>query len=377
MKNRRWKLYVLTLLIVGVSVLTAFGNNINDLQNQLQSLDKLQEDMEKQIQENERTQDSIYAQIQVLQQQIEETETEIDRLQKDISATETKIEVTTEALLEAEANIDSKQELLGKRVNVMYKNGTIGYAEVLLSSANFSELLSNLDMVQLIVENDVELLKYLEKQREIIEDRKVELETYKREQVALEAEVKGVKSQLQVSRGQYERKMEELAADKEELEKQVDENNKLADQLTEELRKMQSSTAYIGGELKWPVPGYTRISSSFGNRVHPILRVNKFHTGIDIPAPSGTTVIAAGPGTVRYSGVLGSYGKVVMIDHGGGIITLYAHNSKLVVSEGERVKEEQKIAEVGSTGLSTGPHVHFEVRKDGSYVDPIPYVSGN
>ena len=112
-------------------------------------------------------------------------------------------------------------------------------------------------------------------------------------------------------------------------------------------------------------------------RSHPILKAPKFHTGIDIKVPAGKDVVASGNGEVVTACTLGSYGKTVVIDHGGGIMTLYAHNSKLLVSEGTSVVKGQKIALVGSTGMSTGPHVHFEVRKNGQYVDPIPYVKGN
>lgn len=128
--------------------------------------------------------------------------------------------------------------------------------------------------------------------------------------------------------------------------------------------------------MGWPVPGYSRISSPYGYRIHPIFKTKKLHTGIDIPAPTGTSIAAGSDGTVIYTGTLGGYGKAVMIDHGGGIVTLYAHNSSIVVSEGQSVKRGNTISKAGSTGYSTGPHLHFEVRKGGSYVDPLPWVRG-
>ncbi|KAB3532159.1 peptidoglycan DD-metalloendopeptidase family protein [Alkaliphilus pronyensis] len=298
-------------------------------------------------------------------------------LGKDISTTENKIDVITEELIEAEENIDTKQDLLGSRLNAMYKNGNIAYVEVLLNSQSFPELLSNLDMIQRIVEYDVDLLKFLEIERSKIEDGKVKLENEKARLYTMRNDVEDKKKLLVVSRGKQDGIRKQLASDKKVL---IDMENKLekeAKEIQDFIRKSSSSEEYIGGEMQWPVPGHTRISSPYGNRIHPILGGRRFHSGIDIPAPVGTEIVAANMGTVIYSGDLGGFGKTVIIDHGGDITTLYAHNSKLSVSEGDEVNKGDKIAEAGSTGLSTGPHLHFEVREDGKYVDPIPYVRGD
>jgi murein DD-endopeptidase MepM/ murein hydrolase activator NlpD len=134
------------------------------------------------------------------------------------------------------------------------------------------------------------------------------------------------------------------------------------------------SQDFIGGALGWPVPGYSKITSQFGNRMHPTLHVPKMHTGLDISCPTGTPIVASNGGTIIMAGWNNSYGNVVMIDHGGKIVTLYAHNSSLLVSEGDVVAQGQTIAYAGSTGNSTGPHCHFEVRVNGEYQNPEQWV---
>ena len=142
-----------------------------------------------------------------------------------------------------------------------------------------------------------------------------------------------------------------------------------------ELAKGGIDSAYIGGELAWPVPGYTKISSKYGMRVHPITKVYKLHTGVDISAPLGANFVAANDGIVVKAEYNLAYGNMVVIDHGGGISTLYAHGSQILVQVGETVTRNQAILKVGSTGYSTGPHAHFEVRKNGVVTDPMPYIT--
>ncbi len=376
MMLRKTSVALIVAVTLGVSTFTVFATDASKINNQLQNNANNQKAVTNEMKKLETQTKNINAELLKLDKAIETAENEIEKLTKDIASSEKQITKTTTELVEAEENIDGKKDLLGSRINVMYKNGNIGYLEVLLSSKSFPELLSNLDMVKKVVDHDVELLKFLQQQRDEIENKKIQLENQKKQLLNLKTSMESKQQNLQVTRGHQERLKTELQQDHKALAKQLDQLEKEANALESELRKLQSSGAYIGGVMQWPVTGYTRISSPYGNRIHPILKTQRFHSGIDIPAPSGVKVAAAGPGKVVHSGTLGSYGKVIILDHGGGIMTLYAHNSKLVVSVGDSVKKGDKIAEIGSTGLSTGPHLHFEVRKDGKYVDPIPYVKG-
>ena len=159
---------------------------------------------------------------------------------------------------------------------------------------------------------------------------------------------------------------------KSELEKEENE-------LESEIEKIAAQSVVNGeGQVissgSWPVPGHSRISSPYGYRIHPIFNTKKMHTGIDIPAPTGTPAVAIDSGKVIFSGTKGGYGNTVMIQHDDGKVTLYGHNSKLAVSVGQRVEKGQVVSKIGSTGNSTGPHLHFEVRINGKHVNPVPYI---
>ncbi|MBM7614245.1 murein hydrolase activator EnvC family protein [Alkaliphilus hydrothermalis] len=362
-------------LIILISSTFVFGNQTNAIKQQIASTTKKLERLEKDISKNKQLQKSAFTQIQKLELEIDIIEKEITLLEKDISSTQKNIDKTTVELVKSEEIIDDKNELLGSRINVMYRRGNIGYAEVILSSKSLPELLSNLDMVKKIVQHDVDLLKELKIQRDAIEDKKVQLETDKKELIGLKNNVVSKQKNLQVSRSQQERYRKELMAEGKELEKLENQFEREIEESQSKLRRLQSNnTQYAGGVMAWPVPGYSRISSPYGNRIHPILKTKRFHSGIDIPAPTGVAIVAANAGKVVHSGDMGGYGRVLIIDHGGGIMTLYAHNSRLLVSVGDQVTRGQKVALAGSTGMSTGPHLHFEVRKNGSYVDPTPYI---
>jgi murein DD-endopeptidase MepM/ murein hydrolase activator NlpD len=370
-------MFILLALILIFNYAFSFADNIEDLKKKKEDVEKQAEMYKDKIEELKSQTKDVEAQIEELDKQMDIAANELEKVEKELETINKEIEKTTEELEKAEKNIEEKQDVFNERLRVMYKKGSVGFLEVLLASADIGDFLARQNMIQAIVDHDTQLIRYMKEQKDIVEQKSVEL---KAQRASLEATKTAWENRnnelLQASRAK-QLLMEDYEKDIKEAERLYDEHIQEAKKYESKIAQMQRVNGpYSGGKMGWPVPGHSSISSYFGYRIHPIYKVKKLHTGLDIPAPLGTNVVAAADGEVIYSGTLGTYGKAVIIDHGGGIVTLYGHNSYLVVSEGDKVSRGDVIAKVGNTGVSTGPHCHFEVRENGVYVDPIPWLKG-
>ncbi len=359
--------FIITLLF------TSVGYGLDD-QSKLKQVQNAIKQITSKLSKNKEKEKTVSEQIKDLDLNISKSEEELGEISKEVTLTQRKIDDSKKDLKQTEENIGDKNDIIDSRLKVMYKNGNIGYLEVLLSSESIVDLFSKLDMMKMLFEHDMDILKVMKEEKDLIETKKRTLESHESKMIVMLQDMENKRKELEVSRGELRRLKSQIQQDSKGLENQIDELNAYAEKIAAEIRKKQSGGKYTGGEMAWPAPGYTRITSPYGYRIHPILKTKKLHTGIDIGISSGKSVVAAGDGKVIHANWLGGYGKVIMIDHGGGIVTLYAHNSSLVVSEGDKVKKGDVVSKAGSTGMSTGPHLHFEVRKDGKYVDPIPWV---
>lgn len=336
--------------------------------------------------------ENLDAKIQVTSAKISTLESEIVRLNKDIAENQEKLE-------EAQVNLSENTDALRMRLREMYKRGNVNYLEVILNSRDIEELLRNNEIISSIARADRELIEFIQEQIDTIKETEERLQIDKAKvsaskaavenerqsyQAAVDAKnnyMKVLESNLDLYKAEFEKAQanwDSLDAEIVRLQKQISEQKKAEEAAARRATRVHSNITVSSGprngqSYTWPLPGHYSISSPFGYRVHPILGYSKFHSGVDIPAPSGTPIVAAKSGTVIMSQLMSGYGNVVMVDH-GDTVTVYAHCSALNVGVGESVKAGDVIAFVGSTGLSTGAHLHFEVRVNGSPVNPLGYV---
>lgn len=352
--------------------------NIDDLQIEKSNLESDIEssNIEIQIIESELT--ATVAEIAEINQQIIDKELEIETLtaqEDDLLRYIAKAEFELE---ESNKRYEKQKKLLETRLVAMYETGNMNYLDLLFCSKSISEFLSNYFLIEEIAKADTELLESVEAERIYNKKLKESLDTKKliliasretREKNAIALENMGI---IKNSR------LKKLSEEEMLLHQKIEEYQNQIAEIETEIRLLALANIgeqYVGGTMAWPVPGYTRITSTFGMRVHPITGIYKLHTGVDIGAPRGAQFVAANDGLVTYAGWNTAYGNMVIVDHGGGITTLYAHGDEILVNVGDTIYQGHPVLKVGSTGYSTGPHAHFEVRINGDYVEPLNYIT--
>lgn len=374
MKNPRFYLGAIIICLLAGNMVS-YGANYDE---QLRGVKKNIQDVKKQKYDREQALKELNHIMIVLDEKIDESEKKIDKINTDIDEKEAEITSSQIKIEKFQANIEKNTDILSERLKVMYRTSEIDYLRVVLDSENIEEALSNVTMIKKIVKKDQEVLAQLKDSREKEEDEKKNLEKQQRQMVSLRTGLQAEKESLEKSMLEQDKNKAILKQDLVKLELMEEEMLREANALESKIRELQRVNgvggAYIGGSMAWPVAIRGRVTSGYGGRVNPISKRNEFHSGVDIAAPSGTGILAANDGKVIFAGNRGTYGKAIMVDHGGGIVTLYAHCSAFVASEGQTVKRGQVIAKIGSTGYSTGPHLHFEVRVNGKHVNPSGYI---
>ncbi len=370
---------------VAVSVITIIPFNVSaqSAQSKLKDSQAKQEELKDKINDANAKISANSKEKKKLDAAIDEVQAEIDALNTKINASNTKIAAKEAELQKAEAESKEQYKSYSTRAKMLVERGSITYLEVLLNSKSFSDLLSRFSIIKQVVEYDSLRLDELKEIEQEIADIKKELEAEKQVLVDLKANETKQMNSLSAKRAQSQQMIDSLKNDKAAFEKALKEQEAAEAAARAEIARLAAAQS-SGGGAKVPsnysgrmiTPASGPITSYYGSRIHPVTGKLKTHTGMDYGAPYGSNIVAAAAGTVLVSGYnSGGYGNYVVINHGGGVTTLYAHASSLLVSAGQSVSQGQVIAKVGSTGMSTGPHLHFEVLVNGAHTDPRGYLN--
>lgn len=383
---RRFLPLVLTLalmvpLLRPVMITESFAKvtqeEIDALKDQAASLDQNKNALKKELQAIKADKDAALNKKYVIEKQIGVLQEEIDNFDAQIRSYRQMIDQKTVEIAEAQAKEEEQFELFCQRVRHMEEAGQVSYWSILFASDSFSDLLDNFMMVEEFIAYDNAVMDELIATREKIEAEKAELEALKADQEAARQKSVNAKTELSAREAEVDKLIQEILSKQNALEEREEELRKAAEAMDREIRRkekeMAEQIANVPSEsgYLWPLPGYDTLSSLFGPRTDPISGRPGRHSGIDIPAPRGTKILAAKSGVVVTSGRHRSYGEYVIVGHSDGTSTLYAHMSRRIAQEGQTVKQGDVLGQVGTTGYSTGNHLHYEIRVNGVRVDPV------
>ena len=373
-------LFLAALLCAGLGAESAFAANsdrLDGLKDQAKQLSGQASELQSQLDALENQAASKLNEKALLEQQISVLSAQIINTEAMIAEYDAQIAAKQVELGEAQAKEDEYFSLFCQRFRDMEEQGAMTYWSILFGSASFSDLLDRLNFVADVVRYDNHIVGELQSAREAVAAAKEELESQKAALAADEAAVDAAIAEIDRQAAEYEAQLAALAAQADELESQIASAQKeydaaVAAEKASAAQEPSSGTGRIG--MIWPTTS-SRITSYFGRRNSPTAGASSYHQGLDIGASKGSAIYAAASGTVSDAGYNSARGNYVVVSHGNGISTVYMHCSALYVSAGQSVSQGQTIAAVGSTGISTGPHLHFGVIEDGSYVNPLNYVS--
>ena len=318
--------------------------------------------------------DSLSEQKRILDEAADEAIAEHKVRRAELNETLARLEENEEKLEITERAYERKRDVLGRRVRDIYINGQISYVDVLFGAKDFSDFLTRMDLLKRVIKQDYDLVHGILADRDAMRALKEELEKDRAEQEPLEKKAREARLAMEDKVAQQQALIEQMKYDKATIDRQQDDSRAATERITRMLQRsgLRNLPVQGSGAMIWPLAG--SITSDFGWRTHPITGAQRFHSGIDIGGDYGDPIYAAQAGTVEYAGWISGYGNAVIINHGGGISTLYGHCQSLEVSTGQSVAQGELIAECGSTGNSTGPHCHFEVRVNGEPVNPLAYL---
>lgn len=377
---------VLSCSFLSIGSEKAYSASVQDKINQAtkekkEALNKLNENKEKK--------EAVLAQKEKVDHEIDLLEAELSSIDTIISEAEHGIAQKEQEIAEYEKQIESNDEDFRRRLRAMDESNSASYIDLLLEAKNFGDFFARLETIREFTEHDQAIIDAMVNLKQGVEASRNELVLKRDEQKEARSLVSDKKSALDAKVAEQNALINRINNDIKLQEKLYEESSRLEQQLKDSIKSSLSSSnssvnsttasgqklRYSGGKFTFPAPSMVYMSSPYGYRTHPVTgQKYKFHSGMDLAAPQGSNILAAEAGVVRMAGWNGGYGKCIIIDHGSGVATLYGHSSQLLVSAGQSVSKGQVIAKVGSTGVSSGPHLHFEVLINGATVNPAPYI---
>ena len=362
-----------------------------EVEEKIDALDARSDDLLDRISVLDEERERVDSRVETLDAQLRELQVRIDKARGDLADAQHRISLLEKELQEILEDLQSRTDVYSARAVAIYKAGPGVYVDGLLDAETFSELFDKFAYYQASVDADSELIAEIQLLRDQTTTRREQVEAqrarFAKAKLALEqdrAQVAQVRDEQAFVLAEREAVLSEKEAILAEVESRQDSYEEIQNQLEQDAAVIQNLLASTGstatggtlptggGQLAWPAAG--PLTSGYGYRTHPIFGDSRLHTGIDIGAPYGAPVVSAGDGTVAYVGAMSGYGNVVVVDHGNGLSTTYNHLGGFNVSSGQSVSRGTQIATIGCSGYCTGPHLHFEVRVNGSPVDPMPYL---
>ena len=365
----------------------ASTKSLQEAQDEKAQLEKALKEAQSTIEDLKDSKGDIESKVTELNQQLMDISARITDLENQLTAKSEDIQETKDELAGAKEREAQQYADMKVRIQFMYENGQTSYLEALLSSRNISEFLNSADYIVQIQSYDRQKLTEYQDTVESIVNLEAQLEQEYTDLEALKSTVESNKATVAAMMRQKESELADISGDIEDAQSDADyyaAEIQAQEELIAAIKRAEAEKAaagveehpYTGGAFRWPCPSSTRVTSDYGTRVSPMSGASSNHKGIDIGASSGADIIAAADGTVTAASYSSAAGNYVMIDHGGGLYTVYMHASSLLVSPGQTVSAGDVIAKVGSTGISTGSHLHFGVSLNGSYVSPWSYLGG-
>ena len=370
----------ISMFVLSACILT-FSANAGELEEYRKNYERIvydENERRKALENNYDAQNDIKKEIYDLDMRLSEAQIDIDNTEKEILDVLMEIDEARKKLEEAEEKRQSLNERASDRLRFIYENGELDPLEIAGECGSISDYARYRQYAEDIMKYDAELLEELKANEECLREELERIEERSEAKTALEKFKTEKEFEMAVMYEEKNRLLEEYRQDAKRAEKELAELEEAADKVYDIIVNIEKNKefvdTYTGGELEWPVEGRYYVSSGYVGRISPVGNGYEFHTGIDIPAPEGYDIRAAEDGTVINAGWINGYGNTVIIDHGGGISTLYAHNSSVEVENGQSVHRGDVIALCGSTGYATGSHCHFEVRVNGEHTDPWEYL---